>query len=368
MRVPFVDLLQHHANIREEINGAIARIIDEGNFILGKNVRLFEEEFANYCGVKYGVGVASGTDALHLSLRACEVGPGDEVITSANTFYATVLAITMTGAKPVLVDNHPNTYTMDIEKLETVISEKTKAIIPVHLYGQMTTHIDRLLEISQRRGIWVIEDACQAHGAEYKGRKAGSWGELACFSFYPVKNLGALGDAGLVVSNNETIIMHLRQMRNLGEKQKYQHVLKGFNSRMDEIQAIILHVKLKYLNRWNKQRQRIARIYRDTLNPQVCQLPVEAEGCKHVYHLFVVRVKHRESLQQFLRQAGISTLIHYPYPIHLQQAFSDLGYKKGDFPIAEKYAEEILSLPLYPEMKEASAHYVAQKINEFYLT
>ena len=341
-------------------------VITKGIFILGENVRLLEEDFANYCGVKFGVGVASGTDALYLALRACGIGAVDEVITLVNTFHATVLAIAMTGAKPILVDNHPRTYNLDVAKLEDAITKRTKAIIPVHLYGQITAQMDELMKIAHRYGIRVIEDACQAHGAEYKGRKAGSWGDLACFSFYPVKNLGALGDAGMIVSNNERFVVKLRQLRNLGESQKYQHVLKGTNSRMDEIQAAVLRVKLKYLDCWNEQRRHIAEIYRESLNPQVCQLPLEAEGCKHVYHLFVIRVKNRDALQNHLREAGISTLIHYPFPIHLQEAFSDLGYKKGDFTIAEKYANEILSLPMYPEMGESGARYIAQKINEFY--
>jgi dTDP-4-amino-4,6-dideoxygalactose transaminase len=299
--------------------------------------------------VDYGVGVDSGTSALELALRAYEIGPGDEVITAANTFIATVLAISYTGATPVLVDIDPESYNLDPARVEQVITSRTKAIVPVHLYGQ-PADMDPIVEIARRHHLVVIEDAAQAHGARYKGRRAGSLGDAAAFSFYPAKNLGAYGDGGMVVTNDSKIADSLRMLRNYGQSKKYHHQLKGFNRRLDTLQASVLRVKLKYIDQWNAARRRHARLYNKGLNESGLILPIEAEGSDSVFHLYVVRTDQREQLQRGLQQEGISTGIHYPIPIHLQPAYEDLGYQRGDFPITEQFAEQILSLPMYPEL------------------
>jgi dTDP-4-amino-4,6-dideoxygalactose transaminase len=365
MKVPFVDLTAQHASIADEVQDAISAVIRRTDFILGRDVALFEEEYAAYCGVKYAIGLDSGTSALELTLRAFGIGSGDEVITAANTFIATALAISYTGARPVLVEIDPNTYNIDPARIEAAITARTKAIMPVHLYGQ-PADMDSIAEIARRRGLIVIEDACQAHGAEYKGRRVGSLGQAAAFSFYPAKNLGAYGDGGMVVTNNPEIAGALRMLRDYGQRAKYQHAILGYNRRLDTIQAAVLRVKLKYLDAWNAARREHARRYSELL----AQLPGIAvpgvpDHATPVHHLYVIRVDQRDSLRAALQEKGISTGIHYPIPIHLQDAYRDLGYPSGSFPITERYAGQILSLPMYAELTPAAIESVAKFIREF---
>jgi dTDP-4-amino-4,6-dideoxygalactose transaminase len=352
-QVPFVDLSAQYQSIQEEVDEAIAQVLAKGDFILGEAVELFEGEFADYCQVKHGVGVDSGTSALELTLRAYDIGPGDEVITAANTFIATVLAISYTGATPVLVDIDPESYNLDPDRIEEVITARTRAIVPVHLYGQ-PANMDPIMEIARRRHLVVIEDAAQAHGARYKGRRAGSLADAAAFSFYPAKNLGAYGDGGMVVTNDPEIAHSLKMLRNYGQSQKYHHQLRGFNRRLDTLQAAVLRIKLNYMDQWNAARRQHAQRYNQLLSESALALPVEADGCESVYHLYVVRAENRGQLQEDLLKAGISTGIHYPIPIHLQPAYADLGYQKGDFPISEAFSEQILSLPIYPELPRSA--------------
>jgi dTDP-4-amino-4,6-dideoxygalactose transaminase len=370
--VPFFDLTRQYKRIEEEILSATKRVYEKGRFILGEEVSVFEEEFSHYCGVRYGVGVDSGTDALQLALKAVGVGEGDEVITVAHSFIATALAISQTGAKPLFVDIDPETYTMDPNALEQFLRhrkkkserQKIKVILPVHLYGH-PAEMDAIMDIADRYQLTLIEDACQAHGAEYQGRKVGSFGLLSCFSFYPTKNLGGYGDGGMVVTDDKKLFEKLRLLRCYGEKRKYEHVLKGGNNRLDEIQAAILRVKLKYLDQWNEERRKRVLIYKKMLEHTGVICPTEKEQAKHVYHLFVIRTKKRNPLQTFLKEKGIGTLIHYPIPIHLQKAFRELGYRRGDLPLTEQYAREILSLPFFPEMTESEIEGVATQIRIF---
>jgi dTDP-4-amino-4,6-dideoxygalactose transaminase len=371
--VPFLDLPRQYKRIEEEILSAQKRVLEKGNFILGEEVSTFEEEFAQYCGVRYGVGVGSGTDALFLALKAAGIGEGDEVITVSHSFVATGMAITMTGAKPIFVDIDPEVYTMDPNALEQLLKKrkgrerkrsKVKAILPVHLYGH-PAEMDAIMNIADRYNVIVIEDACQAHGAEYQGKKVGSIGHLGCFSFYPTKNLGAYGDGGMVVTNHKKSYESLRLLRCYGAKKKYEHILKAGNSRLDEIQAAILRVKLKYLDQWNGERRKRALTYRRMLESADISCPVEKEEARHIYHLFVIRAKKRNILQAFLTEKGIETLIHYPVPIHLQKAFKELGYQKGDLPLTEKCSQGVLSLPFFPEITESEIREVAHQIRSF---
>lgn len=366
MRVPFIDLpLQHH-NLSGEINQRLHKTMESAHFILGEGVQEFEQEFADYCGVRFAVGTSSGTDALFLALLSLGIGKGDEVITPANTFIATVLAIHYTGARPVLVDIDEETYNLDIEKVKAAITKKTKALVPVHLYGQ-PADLEPLLALAKEHNLKVVEDACQAHGTEYKGKKVGGFGDASAFSFYPGKNLGAYGDAGVVVTNDINIKEKLLMLRDYGQKQKYQHLVKGYNARLDTIQAEILRVKLKHLDKWNEARRKNAQIYTSLLNGLADDIltPKEMPWARHVWHLYVIRTKRRDELQKYLREFEVFASIHYPISIHLQPAFSDLGYKKGDFPITEKVADEILSLPMYPELQQQQIEYVVEKIKEF---
>jgi len=352
MNVPFVDLKRQYDSIKDEVNTKINKVLQNTHFILGENSDAFEKEFANYCGVKYGVGVASGSDALTLNLKALGIGKGDEVITAPNTFIATVDAISRNGAKPVFVDIDPETYNIDVAEIEEKITDKTKAIIPVHLYGQ-PADMDEIIKIAKKYDLKIIEDACQAHGAEYKGKKVGSLSDVGCFSFYPAKNLGAYGDGGMVVTNNEQIAERIKMLRNYGQSKKYYHDFIGYNSRLDEIQAAVLRVKLRYLDEWNDKRREHAKLYNELLeNVSGIETPTEKEFVKHVYHLYVIRCKNRNELQNYLSSKGVSTGIHYPIPVHLQKAYKHLEYKEGDFPITEKYAKEILSLPMFPELTD----------------
>jgi dTDP-4-amino-4,6-dideoxygalactose transaminase len=368
--VPFLDLTRQYKRIEEEILSAQKRVFEKGRFILGEEVSAFEDEFARYCGVRYGVGVGSGTDALFLALKAAGIGEGDEVITVSHSFIASAIAISMTGAKPVFVDIEPEVYTMDPNGLEHLLKKRkgrnrVKAILPVHLYGQ-PVEMEALVEIANRYHLLLIEDACQAHGAEYQGKKAGSFGLLGCFSFYPTKNLGAYGDGGMVVMDDKKLYNKVRLLRCYGEKKKYEHVLKGGNSRLDEIQAAILRVKLKHLDLWNDERRSKALAYKRMLGSTEVVCPVEKEQARHVYHLFVIRTKRRNALQAFLKEKGIGTLIHYPIPIHIQKAYGELGYRKGDLPVTEKHAQEVLSLPFFPELTTEEMGKVNKGIKSFF--
>ncbi|MEW6606250.1 MAG: DegT/DnrJ/EryC1/StrS family aminotransferase [bacterium] len=364
MKIPFVDLKSQYQSIEQEVKEAVIKVMEQANFILGEEVKLFEEEFARLCEAKYGIGVASGTDALHLALLACGIAEGDEVILPANTFIATPLAVSQAGAKPVLVDIDSLTYNIDLSKIEECITLRTKAIMPVHLYGQ-PVDMDVLTNLAKKYNLWIIEDACQAHLAEYNGRKVGAIGDIGAFSFYPGKNLGAYGDGGLVVTNNAQLAEKVKMLRDYGQKVKYHHLFKGFNSRLDTMQAAILRVKLKYLEKWNSLRIQHAQKYSELLGGTEVITPTKAPYAKHVYHLYVIRTKQRDELQKYLTDKGISVGIHYPIPIHLQKAYEDLEYKIGTFPITEKYANEILSLPMFPELTVEQIEMVVNSIKEF---
>lgn len=363
-QIPFVDLSAQYRTIDAEINEAISRVIQGTDFILGREVNLLEEEFASFCETKYAVGVDSGTSALEMALRAYNIGTGDEVITAANSFIASALAISHTGAKPVLADVDPYTYTMDVAAMAAAITSRTKAVVPVHLYGH-PAHMDAIREVADKHGLVVIEDACQAHGARYKGKRTGSLGHAAAFSFYPGKNLGAYGDGGMVVTNDREVASQLTMLRNYGQREKYQHLFRGYNRRLDTLQAAILRVKLKYLEKWNAARRRNALLYHKSLEGCGLTLPAEAGSAESVWHLYVIRTEQREALKEHLVSTGVSVGIHYPIPIHLQPAYQDLGYKKGDFPITEAFAEQVLSLPMYAEIGENQIKSVAKTIRGF---
>ncbi len=360
--VRFMDLAAQHMALAGEINQALADVFSRSDFVLGQDVRLLEEEFAAYCGTQHAVGVDSGTSALELALRAWEIGPGDEVITAANTFVATAFAISQVGATPVLVDIDPGTYNLHVSSLPDALTPRTRAIMPVHLYGQ-PADMDPVVAFARAHGLAVIEDACQAHGARYKGRRAGSLGDAAAFSFYPSKNLGACGDAGMVVTNDATAAERIRWLRNQGQQSKYRHVVRGHNHRLDTIQAAILRIKLGHLDTWNDARRQRARLYDELLAgiPAVT-CPTIAPYAEPVFHLYVIRVAARDALQACLRDQGIETGIHYPAPVHLQPAYRDLGYGPGSFPAAECCAGQVLSLPMYPELPAAHCELVASAI------
>ena len=364
MKIPFVDLQEQYQGIRDEITLAIADVLNHSDFVLGRAVNNFEESFAEYCEASYAVGVDSGYSALELILRAYGIGPGDEVITAANTFIATALAISNCGARPVLVDIDPETYNLDPNLLETAVSPATRAIIPVHLYGH-PADMDPILAVARKHGLKVIEDAAQAHGARYKGRRAGSLGDAAAFSFYPGKNLGAYGDGGAVVTNDAALADQVRLLRNLGQRVKYHHLVKGYNRRLDTIQAAVLQVKLAYLDEWNASRRRAAAVYREMLADLPLITPRAARWAEPVYHLFVIRTQNRDAMSRYLQEGGIATGMHYPIPIHLQPAYKELGYGEGAFPVTEAYAQEILSLPMYPELTDGMIAIVAGQIEGF---
>ena len=364
--IPFVDLKAQYKVIETEVKGEINKVLQQTNFILGKPVEKFEEAFAQFCNVKYAVGVASGTDALHLALKVLDIGAGDEVITAANTFIATTLAISYTEAKPVLVDIDPDTYNIDLEKIEEKITPNTKAIIPVHLYGRVV-EMDKLLSLANKYNLKVVEDAAQAHGVTYGGRKAGSFGIAGCFSFYPGKNLGAYGDGGAVVTSDEKLYQKLKMLRNYGSPKKYYHDTIGYNSRLDTMQAAILGVKLKYLEDWNNKRLANAKLYNRKLKGvNDLALPGIDEENRSVFHLYVVRTKRRDELLKYLKENDIQCGIHYPVPIYSLGAYSSLGLKPEDFSVTEAFSKEILSLPMYPELTEEQIGRVVSVIEEFY--
>ena len=369
MQIPFFELKQQYRSIRDEIDQAVSGVLRSGWYILGEELEAFEREFAAYCQSPYAVGVGSGTDAIRLALIACGVKPGDEVITVPNTAVPTVSAIVSTGAKPVFIDIDPKTYTIDPERLETYLKAqhlpmRAKAVVPVHLYGH-PADMDPILKMAGNYGLKVIEDACQAHGAEYCVAKVGTLGDAGCFSFYPTKNLGAYGDGGMVVVNDKTLADHLRMLRNYGEEKKYQNVIHGYNSRLDELQAAILRVKLRHLEEWILKRRRIADLYHELLSDTGLILPFEAPNARHVYHLYIVRSKERDKLQQRLGENRVFTAIHYPIPIHYQRAYQGLGYLRGSLPVCERSVSEVLSLPIYPELDEEGINYICQIIHRY---
>ena len=359
--IPFVDLKSQYLSIKPEVDAAIQGILDSCAFTLGPEVVAFEKEFAAYSGADIGVAVNTGTSALHLALLAAGVGRGDEVITVPFTFVATVSAIDYTGATPVFVDIDPVTFTMDVTQLEAAITDKTKAIIPVSLYGQ-PADMGPLLEIAKRRGLVVIEDACQAHGAEYDGQRSGSLADMTCFSFYPGKNLGAYGEGGMVVTNNPEYARTIRMLRDWGAEKKYHHVLKGYNFRMEGMQGAVLRVKLRYLEGWTEARRTAAAHYDRLFEGTGVVAPKAAAYARHVYHIYAIRTKHRQAWQEALLAQGIQSGIHYPTPVHLLPAFADLGYQAGQFPHSEQAANEVLSLPMFPELTAAQREEVARAV------
>ena len=365
MQLPLVDLATEYQALQKKLKPVMDDVLRRANFILGEEVALFEKEFARFCKTRYAVSVASGTDALTIALLSCGVACGDEVITTPFTFVGTVNAIARLGAKPVLAEADPVFYTMAPAHVRRKIRKKTKAIIPVHLYGQ-SADMTPILRLADRHGLKVIEDACQAHGSTYKGKKVGSLGDAGCFSFYPSKNLGAYGDGGIVTTNSRKITALAKSLRHHGEMQKGRHDLKGFNSRLDTVQAAILRVKLNYLDRWNAVRRRNAALYTKLLKPLGIATPIEAPYTRHVYHVYAIRVKERDAMRMYLAKQGVATGIHYPLPIHLQPAYRDLGHHRGDFPVSEQLSKEVLSLPMHPFLTEEKIRYVCRVIERFY--
>ncbi len=365
MNVPFVDLRAEYQANKAELDTAVSGVLARGDFVLGQSVQDFENAFADYCEAAFAVGVDSGYSALELILRAYDIGPGDEVITAANTFIATALAISACGARPVLVDMDPATYNLDPALLAAAVTPATRAIIPVHLYGQ-PAEMDAIMAVARRHNLKVIEDACQAHGARYKDRRAGSLGDAAAFSFYPSKNLGAYGDGGMVVTSDTAVAERVRLLRNLGQPHKYVHELKGYNHRLDTLQAAVLCVKLPLLDENNASRRETAVAYNRLLADMPITLPHVMPGVEPVYHLYVIQIDDRDALQAHLTAAGVATGIHYPIPIHLQPAYAELPYGHGDFPATEQYTQRILSLPMYPGMAPDLILRTTEAINTFY--
>jgi dTDP-4-amino-4,6-dideoxygalactose transaminase len=357
--IPFVDLKAQYRSIKPEIQDAIDKVLESSHFVLGPEVKAFEKEFAAYCQADYAVGVNTGTSALHMAMLAAGIGPGDEVITVSHTFVATAAAVVYAGARPVFVDVDPESFTMDPALIEAAITPRTKAILPVHLYGQVAD-MDPIVEIARRHGLVVIEDAAQAHGAEYKGRRAGSLGDIGCFSFYPGKNLGAYGEGGAITTSNPEYARRVSMLRDWGAEQKYHHELKGYNFRLEELQAAILRVKLRHLEDWTEARRAHAADYDELLAGTSLRTPRQMEYGRHVYHVYAVRTSDRAAAQKAFADADIQTGIHYPIPVHMQPAHADLGYKAGDFPHSEKAADEVLSLPMFPEMTMEQIHEVVR--------
>jgi dTDP-4-amino-4,6-dideoxygalactose transaminase len=365
MNIPFVDLRKQYAPLKDEILSGISRVLDGMQLFLGENVQALEKEFAQFCDAAHGIGVSDGTAALNIILRAMDIGPGDEVITVSHTFIATAEAILLTGAKPVFVDIDPDTYLMDISQVEAKITPRTKAILPVHLYGQ-TVDMDPLMDIAKQHGLRVVEDACQAHGAEYKGGKAGALGDAAGFSFYYSKNLGGYGEGGFITTNNTELATKIRKIRDHGSGVRYHHDLVGMNGRLDEIQAVVLRAKLPHLAIWNEKRREHAHLYNELLKGTPAIIPAECSGNTPVYHLYVISTPKRDELQAFLKGRGIFTGIHYPIPVHLQKAMEFMGYKQGDLPVTENVTPQILSLPMFAELEEDQIRAVVDHIRTFY--
>lgn len=361
--IPFLDLKAQYDAIGGELEAAAIAVMRRGEYVLGSSVAAFEKKFAEYCGVKEAIAVNSGTSALHLAMLSMGIGEGDEVITIPMTFVATVAAVRYTNARPVLVDVDPHTWTMDPAKLEKAITPRTKAILPVHLHGRLAD-MTAINKIAERHGIPVIEDAAQSHGAEMNGKRAGNFGQMGCFSFYPGKNLGACGEAGAVVTNDLELAQRARQMRDWGQSARYYHDLPGYNYRMDGIQGAVLDVKMKYVAEWTAKRQAAAKQYDKLLAGSGVTLPKPAAGLEHVYHVYAIRTGDRDRMQEELKAAGVMTNIHYPRPVHLQKAHLDLGYKAGDFPVTEALANEMLSLPMFPEITTAQIEHVVKAVRK----
>lgn len=370
MNIPFFDLRSQYRDIRSEIDAAIARTLESGSFILGPEGERFERAFADYCNARHALGVASGTEAIQLALMACGVRPGDRVVTVANTAVPTVVAIVSAGAVPVLVDVDPETLTLSPAHLREALQHASgaiKAIVPVHLYGH-AADMDPILEVARQYGAAVVEDCAQAHGTRYKGRQVGTLGDAGAFSFYPTKNLGAYGDAGAVTTNDRGIAEKIAMLRNYGERAKYDNAMLGINSRLDEVQAAVLSAKLRHLNTWVEQRRTHAELYRQELAGAPVQLPGASAWSHNSYHLYVVRTKHRARLQKHLADAGVATAIHYPTPVHLQEAYRYLGYTASQFPVAEAACREVLSLPIYPELSHDAITYISRTVRQFEAT
>lgn len=365
MHVPFVDLKVQYQTIAAEVEEAMRRVLKSADFILGKELEIFEQEFAAYCEAKYAVGVDSGISALELALRAQDIGEGDEVITVSHTFVATVSSISFTSARPVFVDIDPRTYTIDTSQIEAAITRRTKAILPVHLYGQ-PADMDAIIAIARKYRLLIIEDACQAHGARYKGKRVGALGDAGCFSFYPAKNLGAYGDGGMVVTNNAEVAEKVRMLRNYGQREKYHHVFLAYNRRLDTLQAAVLRVKLRYLDNWNAARQQAAQLYNELLKGlDIVTTPYAADDRSHVYHLYVIQHPQRDALMGYLRDAAVFTSLHYMIPVHLQPCYEQLGIPRGSLPITESISLRILSLPTYPEIAMEQVQHVCNQIRQF---
>lgn len=368
MKVPMLDLSEQYLNLRDEMLQTLDGVMKSSRFILGDHVKKLEQDVAASCLAKHGVGVANGSDALHISLQACGVTDGDEVITTPFTFFATAGAIARCNAKPVFIDIDPVTFNLDPEQIEGAITERTKAIIPVHLYGQMAD-MERIAAIAQKHNLYVVEDAAQAVGSTRNGIHVGELGTTATYSFFPTKNLGAYGDAGMIVTNDDDIAEKMRVIRVHGSKPKYYHHVLGYNSRLDEMQAAILNVKFPHLKEWTENRRRIAQRYTQLLNEKLGDkvvTPVEVEGAYHVFHQYTIRVDKRDELQKFLQENGVSTMVYYPKPLHVQPVFESLGYKEGDFPHSDKAATEAISLPMFPELKEEQQDYVVETLVKFF--
>lgn len=367
MNVPLLDLKRQYATIKDEIDNAVHKVLEKTQFILGEDVKNFEADIAEYCGSRHAVGVASGTDALLLALRACGVGPGDEVLIPDFTFFATAGVVSRLGATPVFIDIDPDTYNMDPNLIEKRITKKSKAIIPVHLFGQCAD-MDPLLEICKKHEIRVVEDAAQAIGAEYKGRKAGTIGDLGCFSFFPSKNLGGAGDGGMVITDDQHLAETVRKLRVHGATQKYFHPMVGYNSRLDTLQAAILNVKLRYLDQWSDKRKEKASFYDNSFQNLDIDTPKVESFNRHIYNQYTIAVKRRDELKEHLSKNQISSSIYYPLPLHLQECYQDLGHKEGDFPISEQRSKEVISLPVFPEITHEEQEFVVKTIKGFYST
>lgn len=368
MNIPMLDLSEQYLSMRDEILKVLDDVMSSSRFILGDHVKKIEKDIASNVNAKFGVGVANGSDALHIALQACGVEAGDEVITTPFTFFATGGSIARLGAKPVFVDIDPITFNINPSKIEEAITKKTKVIMPVHLYGQ-AADMNPIIELARKYKLYVVEDAAQAIGAKYKGKAVGEIGDSTTFSFFPTKNLGAYGDGGMIVTSNEELAEKMRIIRVHGSKPKYYHHILGYNSRLDEIQAAILNVKLPYLEKWSEQRRNIADKYRELINCKVGKhvvAPVEEDGQYHVFHQYTLRVERRNQLQQYLKENGIATMVYYPVPLHLQPVFKGLGYKEGDFPEAEKASKEVLSLPIFPELKTEQQKYIVDHLAKFF--
>jgi len=361
--IPFLDIKAQYATIQPAIEAAALRVLRSGHYVLGEEVAALEQEFAAYCGTSHAIAVNTGTSALHLALIAAGIGRGDEVITTPFTFVATAAAIRYVGARPVFVDIDPTTFTLHPNQIERAITARTRAIIPVHLYGQIAD-MDAILQVAARYGLTVIEDACQAHGAQYNSRRAGSMGLSGCFSFYPGKNLGACGEGGMIVTSNDEQAHTMRMLRDWGQDRRYHHVLEGYNYRMDAIQGAILRVKLRQIESWTEARRTRARLYAQMLAEAPLAVPREVLGRRHVWHIFAVRTDRRDELQQFLKSEGVETGLHYPVPVHLQPAYADLGHQPGDFPEAEAAANSVLSLPLYPELSLREVEIISDLVRQ----